>query len=619
MKEFLKYSVGYTPCIYPKDFVNDTTKSYDSLDENSLIKIGRPSSVNPEIVSQYTERLSMLANDDTKLLQQVRSNNSLLSDFQNNIACLVDAILEENTINSRKKIRNWFRKFRPDTSDEIYSFYEASFGPATDNHLFLVKTAKNPTINDLRHEAIASFFVLNSLRKFVPNFAFVYGYTECSPVISSDEELISWCESSTPSTSYLFTERITDGVRFDKWLTTCSYNDFLIVFFQLINALAFANAKFGFVNYLLWYFNIFVRDVSTPSSDFLSIPIYDFETTELIGSVSTKYVAFVRNFENSEFRVGTDLLRNDIVSEVYESQGYGVIDLYQVIVTTFNAINGKELVTEYDKKISSLERFFGFFDEDIKIVGSETNSHYQVNERHFRKTYQQFKEMFREDFESVFVNIGREPVQRTVVVDFSEKFGSCDFLKAFEQDVFIRNQVEYINMIESVQKDTKRSEQDKRKLLKAINTSFNSDAYFRQNIEQMTNLVAVVLDKMEELSERIEIPEGLPLQPEEFVSKNLEYMKALMKAKNVFYVVRDFLQNSKIAFDLQGMRNDDSRKFIKTLSEKNMLIIGMINKKIEEARNLFDYIDEILITNSETINIPRIQELTNILLAFVPI
>ncbi len=72
------------------------------------------------------------------------------------------------------------------------------------NYPFIFKTSVNKS-DTIVHEAFVGLYVTNNFRKFVPNFAYVLGYFECSPpILDENANVVSWCtkKSKTPYVIY---------------------------------------------------------------------------------------------------------------------------------------------------------------------------------------------------------------------------------------------------------------------------------------------------------------------------------------------------------------------------------------------------------------------------------
>jgi len=134
------------------------------------------------------------------------------------------------------------------------------------DNMFVIKTPKNSKNDNLLHELIVGLYGTNKLRKDIPNFAYIYGGFKCSPMLLYNNNVESWCKRSKHSNkndvNYILYENINPSISFYDFLETCSPDDFLNMFLQILYALNYANKTIDFTHYDTKGDNILIRTIT---------------------------------------------------------------------------------------------------------------------------------------------------------------------------------------------------------------------------------------------------------------------------------------------------------------------------------------------------------------------
>jgi hypothetical protein len=130
-------------------------------------------------------------------------------------------------------------------------------------NLFIIKISKKPKYNDdIIHECIVGFYGTNKLRDVgIPNFAYVVGAFSGSGPFYNDKKVISFIDSMKNPINYVIYENISPAITLDEYCKTCSAEDFLLYYCQIIYALLYANKEIGFTHYDAHTNNILMRIV----------------------------------------------------------------------------------------------------------------------------------------------------------------------------------------------------------------------------------------------------------------------------------------------------------------------------------------------------------------------
>lgn len=132
--------------------------------------------------------------------------------------------------------------------------------------LIVIKLSKNlngTQDNILINELYNGLFGLNPLRKDIPNFAYTYGGFVCSEAyVGSDEKLITWCNNNNPI-DYILLENIKPSITLSEYVKSCSFEDFLFIYLQILYALSYAKRTVDFTHYDLHGTNVLIRTMNS--------------------------------------------------------------------------------------------------------------------------------------------------------------------------------------------------------------------------------------------------------------------------------------------------------------------------------------------------------------------
>ena len=153
-------------------------------------------------------------------------------------------------------IRN-LRKIGGETTEG--EAFVADFGKAQD--LFVIKSPKHKVYDRLIHELVVGLYGTNKLRKYIPNFSYVYGGFKCSPPVynGKTKKIINWCEDGPEKVNYVLYENITPSLPLPDYIKTCTGKEFLNVYMQILYSLRLAYDISDFTHYDLHNENILIR------------------------------------------------------------------------------------------------------------------------------------------------------------------------------------------------------------------------------------------------------------------------------------------------------------------------------------------------------------------------
>lgn len=162
------------------------------------------------------------------------------------VRCLFEATIYNGGPQGSYRLQMWLKKITYDRG----VFY---VGPTENPEMFVMK------VGNLQREAETALGITNQLRFVIPTFCYLYSVFVCPPPVLDSGRVLSWAGSNDqPKMLHLIMENA-GGVSAEKYFKRCSEKNFLTILFQVLNALALANEKTGFVHGALIRDNVFVQ------------------------------------------------------------------------------------------------------------------------------------------------------------------------------------------------------------------------------------------------------------------------------------------------------------------------------------------------------------------------
>lgn len=249
---------------------------------------------------------------------------------------------EHNTTFVKTWLKN-FKKIGENSAEGV-----AIQGSITDEPkegLFVIKAPRTHN-DDLAHEAVVGY-ALAPLRALIPNFSWVYGVLRCSiPILTDgDKKLSTWCEDVNNPVTYVVYEKV-PGLNLKKYIRTCTGEEFLNVFLQIIFSLIMAENYCGFTHYDLHWDNIIVRPLKEKADI-----IYDLG--DGIRVLNTNCIAtFIDyGFSRVEFDGRTSGRYGFEGYSIYGDKSYIMFDIFKVLCfccSTLESGNNKAYRTSRD-------------------------------------------------------------------------------------------------------------------------------------------------------------------------------------------------------------------------------------------------------------------------------
>jgi hypothetical protein len=530
----------------------------DSQDriENILLQRGTCIYNNSEIVNDMKLRIFTF---DDEILNEVMSDyQGINSNIHANISCAVDSIIYEgntpgpNTPYMKDRIHNWFKNLTQIGKPSVEGYaLKTSFSDKSE--LFVVKTPQSPDNDNLNHEAVVGFYALNKLRRFLPNFMYVYGYTKCSPAAIENKSVKSWCTSLYPNVSYLFTENIKNSVPFSDFIvdTTVKTDDIFLVFLQVLNALNLAYKKYGYTHYDLHSGNIMVRKYKKK----IAIPF--FGTGDKVESyIVSHYVPYIIDYGFSRIQIGNIKL-GKIGLEYYGidvNQAFPLFDTYKII-----CFLGEKLVQSKISriKLELINQFFQYFGQGNitnRVIRRMTDNtdFYSLNMSYRSRTQDSYIEWILTD-EEYINSILYKKVPADAYLVSNDPVPTCKFYDMISTNNPPKNNLEYCEVYASINNSGKNSI-EKKELLKWLDQNFDSEKHFKKEFREFRD---VHLPKIEDFVEDdndvvIKLSSRSKLEEKSFIDEYKRRILFFSEIKMILSYLDSMIRSARCALSNQN-------------------------------------------------------------------
>jgi len=238
----------------------DQAAEQQSATEQQLIE--QTDRCNSVKASNSAEASQILDNLNKDKLEQYVYQEFYNPNIMENLSCIVDMLIYVDGINyrdSHKLIKKYIANLTQLSAGANGVAMRSSFDDIKD--LFIVKSPLNPASggDEILHELIVGLYGTNKLRKYIPNFSYIYGGFKCSPPKLENKKVVSWCTSNNNAVNYVLYENIAPAQPANKFMRTCTVEQFLNIYLQLIYSLKMALDMIDFTHYDLHNDNVLIR------------------------------------------------------------------------------------------------------------------------------------------------------------------------------------------------------------------------------------------------------------------------------------------------------------------------------------------------------------------------
>ena len=510
----------------------DVRSRSQEIVERSLVARGSCLALNPEIINE--DRILFYSLDDRKIQDAVTSAITLKADLHSNIACLVDSIIgnsiPENTFDEEdiKSIIDVYGPKKSERSKNIFTSprligppsiegYAMETSLSSSSKLFVIKTPRNRKRDNLVHEALCGLYVTNSVRRMVPNFMYVYGFSTCSPPVIKDNDVLGWCSSDQNKLSYLVSENIINSIPMKKFTVypNITYHDVCAVLLQVFNALHIAYREYNYIHFDLHADNVLVREFESE----VAIPFYNI-SGKIEGYIVSRYVPYIIDYGYSTFMIDGVLFTRK--SGLLESVGIGnpkfpMFDVYKFLCFSAEAVYVHQKTPENESRLAKIMAVYrnmfnmfseGFISERIQQKLTKNSStknssdydYYNPETKHIGTTYKQFISLILlQPLLKSCIKSHTYLVSKGIsVINPGENIDQCTFINAIKDDnMQPRTAAAYCDFISNLV-NSKTSIEYKQQLMFNANMQFSAINY----IESRKSIIKNYLSKATEISQR---------------------------------------------------------------------------------------------------------------------
>lgn len=293
---------------------------------------------NPQHLSLYRDNLPKLSAE--KLSKNIHTKFSNV-EMMENVECLTNSIwyvssYDAGSLTQNQRIRRYLNNLQQIGEGMGVEGYALNSYFKNADNMYIIKTSRFPA-NDkvIRHEIIVGLYATNYLRKYIPNFAYVYGGFRCSrPIIDpSTKKVVQWCGDNDPDLAhYIILENITPSITYRQYIQTATTTDFLQVYMQVLLALRTANELYGFTHYDLHFENILIRTIPEQPDNFL----IEYPYANKIEYFIAKNIATIIDYGTSHIEInGKHYGRNgQYRTGIYSDREWVIGDAYKLLLFT---------------------------------------------------------------------------------------------------------------------------------------------------------------------------------------------------------------------------------------------------------------------------------------------
>ena len=459
--------------------------------EKWLVEQGSCTELNPSIVDELQERLFNISSD--KIQEYLLDPTTLDAYVHDNLSCIVNAIYQRHNPTNpfesriRERIKNWFPALKLIGAPSVNGYaLETSFNSYS-TQLFIVKVPRRGISDMLIHEAAIGLYVTNKMRHLLPNFMYVYGYTQCAPpVLDNNNDVLTWCTSDTERVSYLITENIIGAQDFGEFLKdkNVNYRDFQLIFLQIINALNQAFKKYKYTHNDLHYGNILIRKFSNK----VAIPYYD-SMNNIAGYIASQYIPTIIDYGYSGAQIGSQMIGRFGLAKsgIITTEAFPMYDMYKLVCFLYERvhISGDPTNNSVLAIKSFLKEAFDKFGEGSIIdrvkrrLNDPRADYYQAPEHLRGMTYDAYIKLLG-PFLPLYLltSVNEVALQNIYLPGYDSPVNSCDFYEAFNTQIGPTTPFEYCQAITTLKHNTLLDEDYQQQATQWLDSKFDAESYF---------------------------------------------------------------------------------------------------------------------------------------------
>jgi hypothetical protein len=390
---------------FKRKYMMDTASQFNA--EKSFLKKFKTCDGAEMISAEWVQ--DRLGEIDMRYMEKMLDGSFYSEDVMDTMVCIASSayLTTSSSLSPNDRIRSWIRNLRQIGTPSVSGV--AMLGDAggeyeetsESKNAFIVKAVRdNSKANELLHEVFVAFAGLNRLRKMCPNFAYVYGYFECSGPLSrppndidpKGKKVATFCSAGKGKNGSVQAvyENVSPAIDFESFTEFCDGESFMQNFFSILMALHIADIQCEFTHYDLHGENVLLRECTDTrylksKKNKFYIP---YTLTDSDGSVLETY------YVTSQGRIPTiiDYGRSHIVKD---GKHYGMSgeDSYRYI--SQNVYNNRSNPIYDAFKFLGMTLSSGYRNKNVKFVSeiSPILRHFEISEFNVRHIADERKEL----------------------------------------------------------------------------------------------------------------------------------------------------------------------------------------------------------------------------------
>ena len=245
---------------------------------------------------------------------------------------------------------------------------------------FVDKVSRDPSKDTLIHELVVGLYGTNKLRKYIPNFSYIYGGLKCSPPLIDPltKKVIYSCLDNNNLVNYVLYENVAPAIDISTYVRTSSPAQFLNVFMQTLYSLRLAEKLIDYTHYDLHAENLLIREAKLDKGKIFQIP---YDTENGVEYLRTDVIATFIDYGYSHIK--TEDIINEETGIIFKGQDFGVhgrtqasifpnrswviYDAYRLLLDCLrDAYNEKN--TGVIKEIRKIFKFFNTINDPVQFL-----------------------------------------------------------------------------------------------------------------------------------------------------------------------------------------------------------------------------------------------------------
>lgn len=244
-------------------------------------------------------------------------------------------------------------------------------------NMMVVKVSRDPQNDNLLHEAIVGLYGTNKLRRYIPNFAYVYGAFKCSPPLIDPEtkKVATWCLHNENAVNYVLYENIAPSITARKYLQSCSGQEFVNMYLQVLYAERLALKLIDYTHFDLHTENVLLRKIDYDGEFQIA-----YETENGKEYITTRNVPTLIDYGFSHIKIPAVIEDGKVVKEemhsgvsgftpyfIYPDHSWIMHDMYKFLLFCLNdAIRANNTSVIFEA--SKIFRFFNKVEDPSKVA-----------------------------------------------------------------------------------------------------------------------------------------------------------------------------------------------------------------------------------------------------------